>query len=408
MSQTTVNEFKPTVAKNRIIFLDVLRGFALMGILFANILSWSGMKFLPFHEIKAMGNVETDAMLYKLLKFFVDTKFYTLFSLLFGVGFYLQYSRNGEKSSFNGTYLSRLTILLIIGVCHALIWSGDILMLYALMGFALFALRKLPPKRMLTLAIVLFCLPLLLDVVYMYTFVPEMSLLPKIALKVYPDMVPDQVVAGFQSESYVSVFKTNLHNVIWRWYDFIPSGRPFKVLGLFLLGFYLYHVEFFTKFSKQNKYLVTLLLCGLTFTGLTLVIGGSVASFSRSWNDILYRAIHEVGQITLGLSYVCVLAKLVDRFPDFIFFRWLKNYGRQSMSSYLGHTLLGIIVFYPFIGWGFFGQLTLETVFEVAVLILSLQLLFCTVWFRFFSFGPVEWLWRCATYRTWFPLRNKK
>ena len=73
---------------DRIEILDIIRGFALVGILFANILSWSGIKFLPYEDILELGNAEVDAELYQYLKFFVDTKFYTLFSLLFGVGFY--------------------------------------------------------------------------------------------------------------------------------------------------------------------------------------------------------------------------------------------------------------------------------------------------------------------------------
>ncbi|MCK5102169.1 MAG: hypothetical protein KAR17_05115, partial [Cyclobacteriaceae bacterium] len=82
-------EQQPTKAKERVVFLDVLRGFALVGILFANILSWSGIKFLPFQEIINLGNIEIDQELYQYLKFFIDTKFYTIFSLLFGVGFYM-------------------------------------------------------------------------------------------------------------------------------------------------------------------------------------------------------------------------------------------------------------------------------------------------------------------------------
>ncbi len=77
------------------------------------------------------------------------------------------------------------------------------------------------------------------------------------------------------------------------------------------------------------------------------------------------------------------------------------------MTSYLGHTALSILIFYPVvgIGLGYFGKLTLENTYYVAVLILIFQLLFSNIWFRFFSFGPVEWIWRCASYRKWFPLR---
>ncbi len=401
-------EMKPTLAKNRIIFLDVLRGFALVGIIYANILSWSGLKFLPFESIKALGNIETDTTLYNLLKFFVDTKFYTIFSLLFGIGFYIQYSRNGDKDGFDRTYLKRLGILFAIGVVHALCWSGDILTLYALMGVLLWSMRKLETKNILRLSIILFTFPLLLDIIYMYTFAQDIVKPAATALKVYPDMAPDLIVEGFRSTQYIDVFKTNLHNLIWRWYDFIPSGRPFKVLGLFMMGFYLHKIGFITDGSKKLKYLIPLLILGLGFTGLAATMSGSVASFSKDWGNVLYKLTHEIGQVTLGLSYVGLLALLVDKFPKFFLFTLLKNYGQQSMSSYLGHTFMGIFVFYPFFALGYFGELTLQETFQIAALILVFQFVFAVVWFRYFSFGPIEWLWRCATYGKWFPIRKKK
>ncbi|WP_430813604.1 DUF418 domain-containing protein [Carboxylicivirga sp. RSCT41] len=397
---------KPTQSKNRIVFLDVLRGFALIGILYANILSWSGLKFLPFDDIRAMGNIEIDAMLYRLLKFFVDTKFYTIFSLLFGIGFYIQFSRNGQKDGFNQTYLRRLAILFVIGVIHALCWSGDILTLYALMGVFLWSMRNAEKKNIFRMAIVLFTIPVLLDVVYMYTFAQDIVKPAGTALKVYPDMEPLAVVEGFRSSHYIDVFKTNFHNLIWRWYDFIPSGRPFKVLGLFMLGFYLQSTGFMTERSSKAKNLIPLLILGFGFTAIAATMKGSVSSFSQDWNNVLYKLIHEVGQITLGLSYIGLLALLVKKLPQFFLFKIMKNYGQQSMSSYLGHTFIGVFIFYPLIGFGLFGELNLQQTFRVAGLVLIFQFVFSTVWFRYFSFGPVEWLWRCATYGKWFPIRK--
>ena len=401
-----VGKTSPTKAKERVVFLDVLRGFALVGILFANILSWSGIKFLPFNDIVELGNADVDVKLYQYIKFFVDTKFYTLFSLLFGVGFYLQISKNMDNPDFPRIYMKRLSILLFIGICHALIWSGDILMLYALMGMVLLALRRIPVAKALAVGLGFYFLPIFLDIIYMQTFAPELPTLAKTALKVYPDITPEHVVSAFQSENFASVFKINFHNVLWRWYDFIPSGRPLKVLGLFFLGYYLYSREFFTVHAKKWKFMISFLLLGFVLTGLTMYLKGSVSSFSKSWADLLDKLIHEVAQLSLSLGYVCVLSKLVDSFPKFFAFGWLKNYGRMSLTSYLGHTILGIIVFYPIIAWKLFGKLTLEQVYYLALLILAVQLVFSNMWFRFFHFGPVEWLWRCATFGKWFPIRK--
>jgi uncharacterized protein len=397
---------QPTKAKERVVFLDILRGFALVGILFANILSWSGIKFLPFENIINLGNADVDAKLYQYIKFFVDTKFYTIFSLLFGVGFYLQISKNADNPAFPRMYMKRLSILLFIGICHSLIWSGDILMLYALMGMILLAFRKVPVKNALAIGLSFYFLPIVLDMIYMYTFASDLPQLAKTALKVYPDITPDHVVAAFQSERFHTVFKMNFHNVLWRWYDFIPSGRPLKVLGLFFLGYFLYSKDFFTVHAQKWKFIILFLSLGLVFTGITMVMKGGVTSFSKNWADLFDKLIHEVAQLSLALGYICVLSKLVDTFPKFFAFNWLKNYGRMSLTSYLGHTVLGILVFYPIFAWGYFGKLTLEKVYYLALVILAFQLLFSSLWFRFFHFGPVEWLWRCATFGKWFPIRK--
>jgi uncharacterized protein len=405
MTEVLNTSLQPVKAKDRIVFLDILRGFALFGILFANLLTWSGLKYLPIGDIIDLGNIDVDRSIYQIMKFFVDTKFYTLFSILFGVGFYLQISKNRDNPSFPGLYLWRMILLLFIGVCHSIIWSGDILSLYALMGMLLLALRNIPVQKTLYTGLSLFFLPVLLSIIYMYSFARDIPELPKTALLVYPDMTPQEVKAGFQSTNLLVVLHTNLHSLMWRWYSFIPDGRPLKVLGLFFLGSYLFSIQFFTVHAKKWKLLALFLSIGVLFSFISLKIEGNVASYSRNWIDVLDKLLHEVGQVSLTLSYICILSKLVDAFPKFIFFTWLKNYGRMSLTSYLGHTLISILIFYPVIGLGYFGHLTLENTYYVAVLILIMQLLFSNIWFRFFSFGPIEWLWRCATYRNWFPIR---
>jgi len=403
MGNSQNNESLAPVA-NRIELLDVIRGFALVGILFANILSWSGIKFLTFDIIESFGNMEVDAKLYRILKFFVDTKFYTIFSLLFGIGFSLQISKNKDNPSFPPLYFRRLALLLLIGLIHALIWSGDILMLYALMGFVLLGLRNISQKSILKLSIILFVTPLFLDVIYMYTFARELSELPKIALKVYPDMSPEEVVAGFQSMNFLTVLKTNFHNIIWRWYDFIPSGRPFKILGLFLLGSYLYSSGYFEeKVGKWKTWLLWLVL-GVGFTTMAIMFKGGVSAFSKDWSNILYKLIHETGQVTLALSYISLLAILLNIFPKFYLWDALKAYGRMSLTSYIGHTILGVIAFYPIIGFSYHGTLSLQHIFYIGAIILAFQILFSLLWFQWFKFGPIEWAWRCLTYKKLFPI----
>jgi len=223
----------------------------------------------------------------------------------------------------------------------------------------------------------------------------------------YPDISPDEIVTGFQSMNFITVFKMNFHNLMWRWYDFIPSGRPFKVLGLFLLGSYLYSSGYFTEKVKKFKTLIVWLVLGFGLTYLAMTLKGGVSSYSKSWSDILYKLIHEVGQISLALSYISIIAIVLNKFPKLFIWNAFKAYGRMSLTSYIGQSMLGIFVFYPIIGLNYYGSLSLENIYYFGLVILISQIAFSMIWFKWFKFGPIEWAWRCITYKKLFPILKK-
>ena len=400
--------YKPVSKKERLVVLDVLRGFALIGIAFANVLSWSGIKFMLISDIQDLGDFSTDVFLYKLLKYFVDTKFYTIFSLLFGVGFSMQISKYKDSPGFIPLYRRRLALLFIIGAIHATFWSGDILTLYALVGFILILFRDMETKKFLTVGIGLLFVPMITDIIYMFIFASNLEALPKIALKVYPDMLPGEIISGFQSGEFITTIKTNLHNLVWRWFDFIPSGRPFKILALFLLGFYMYKINFFNDFATKWKNFIILFVIGMTFTTISINLGGSIAVFSKDLGNVFYKVLHEIGQFSLGFSYMVLITLLVKQFPNFFVWFLLKNYGRMSLTSYVGQTVLGIIVFYPMIAFGYFATLSLTNVYLITIMILIFQIGFSILWLKYFAFGPIEYLWRCSINKKWYPLLIKK
>jgi uncharacterized protein len=398
--------FKPVNKKERLVILDVLRGFALSGILFANILSWSGIKFMLIPDIHALGDFSSDVFLYHLLKYFVDTKFYTIFSILFGIGFSMQITKYKDSPGFIPLYRRRLALLFVIGLIHATMWSGDILTLYALVGFVLVMFRNMETKNFLKIAILLLIVPMFADIIYMFTFAKDIESLPKIALKVYPDVYPTDVVGAFQSGEFFTTLKMNLHDLAWRWFDFIPSGRPFKVLALFMLGFYLYRVDFFNNFAAKWKNFFILFVIGMSFTAISINLGGSIAVFSKDWSNVLYKVLHEIGQFGLAISYMILLNLLVRHFPNFFVWYLLKNYGRMSLTSYIGQTVIGIFIFYPLIGLDYFARLSLTDVYTTALFVLAFQIAFSIFWLKYFAFGPIEYLWRCAIYKKWFPFLN--
>jgi uncharacterized protein len=278
--------------------------------------------------------------------------------------------------------------------------------LYALIGFLLVMFRNMETKNFLKISIMLLIAPMLADIIYMFTFASGVESMPKIALKVYSDISPTEVVSAFQSGEFFPTLKMNLHNLAWRWFDFIPSGRPFKVLALFMLGFYLYRVNFFSGFAAKWKNFFILFIIGMLFTSISIEMGGSIAVFSKDWGNVFYKVLHEIGQFGLAISYMVLLNLLVRKFPNFFVWYLLKNYGRMSLTSYIGQTFIGIIVFYPMIAFGYFASLSLTDVYLVALFILVFQISFSILWLKYFAFGPIEYLWRCAIYKKWFPILN--
>jgi uncharacterized protein len=175
-----------------------------------------------------------------------------------------------------------------------------------------------------------------------------------------------------------------------------------------MLGFYLYKVDFFNNFAAKWRNFFILFIIGMSFTAISINLGGSIASFSKDWGNVLYKALHEIGQFGLAISYMVLLNLLVRGFPNFFGWYLLKNYGRMSLTSYIGQTVLGIIVFYPVVAFGYFAKLSLTDVYTLAIFILAFQIAFSIVWLKYFAFGPIEYLWRCAINKKWYPLRIKQ
>ena len=140
----------------RIEVIDAVRGAAVLGILFANIQSWSGYKFIPLEMIAELPFYNLDEVFNAIQWWLIDGKVYAMFSLLFGVGFGLQWNKyENDAERFLPMYRRRMFFLLLFGLLHALVWSGDILMLYALLAFVMIELRRVPTQWLIPLTIFL-------------------------------------------------------------------------------------------------------------------------------------------------------------------------------------------------------------------------------------------------------------
>jgi len=400
-------KIEPVAKKQRIEILDVIRGFAIFGIIIANIQSWSGYKFIPFDTLESLSYYDYNSTGKYLFMFLIDTKFYTLFSLLFGIGFYIQFHKfRDDQDPFLKTYRRRLYFLILFGAIHAFFWSGDILLIYGLMGLLLIYFRNLSHKMLLVYSIILYYIWLSYDIVFALFF-PDLMNYQSLAYKTYPDISPQELVNVFQNGSFIEVLQMNWHNVYYRYVDLIPSGRLTKVLSIFILGYYLMSIDYFRVYAKSSKLLVMYLVLGVALTYISYEIGGSMGTFSHNLNNVAYKAIAATGQILLALSYIHILAILDETTFFKKAFHYFAYVGRMSFTNYLMHTLLGYIIFYPFFG-GLFGTMGLVEISVLALGLYIFQIMFSMVWLKFFAFGPLEWGWRCLTYNKIFTIRRVK
>ncbi len=403
----SVPEPVPTSADDRIALIDAVRGFALWGVLVINIKGFSGFAY----SLDAFPDTATrfgpgSATLEFLTRFLVDGKFYSMFSFLFGLGFSIQLARCDGKPDWLRVYARRLRILFLIGAVHAfLLWSGDILWIYALLGFALMLFRNLQARAILACGVALLLAPIPFFAVC-YLTAPDYNtdnLIPNaIDLPTWMELIA--------TASYPAAIGLNLEDLLfsikWRFF----TGRFFAVLGLFLLGLWAGRLRILHEPERHRKLLQRVLWVALA-VGLT---GSFVTALTPSTLPVLtaqgiYRAAtYAFGVHTLALAYIAAFALLWQRGGGRRILSSFIPIGRMALTNYLTQSILGVSIYYGY-GLGWYGRMPIVvTMLVVAPLILLVQMALSSWWLRHFRYGPAEWIWRQATYQRRLPLRIRR
>jgi uncharacterized protein len=374
MSQGTLQP-----VKQRLISLDVLRGFALFGVLLVNMLDFSGSA-LRAETLGMRGNT-LDQIVDIAIVFFAVTKFYLLFSFLFGVGFAVQMRRMSDSGRpFVGFYLRRLFYLFVIGTIHALlIWDGDILMLYAIAGLLLMLIRKLPNTILMGIA-------LLIGVVGLVYF-GNLNDMDNASI-----LMNAEAVTVFAEGSYAEV-------VVFRLKQFAGSSAldiqiP-MVLVMFIIGLFVGRNGLLDDREQYGAFLrrwwKPMLAVGLVGNTL-LIIGWTV---QNAW--FVSIGIH-IGAPALSFVYLTAVMLNVERLG------WLAPVGRTALTSYLAQSVIGTTLFYGY-GIGLYDQLAPTVTSLLVLIIFGAQVTTSEWWLNRYRFGPMEWLWRSLTYGSLQPMR---
>jgi uncharacterized protein len=397
----------PVSLSERSDILDVLRGFALFGVLMDNVFGFTGWGFMTQANREALSTWPADGILGLLEQTFINGKFYSLFSLLFGVGFSIILIRN-EQRGINPLkiFYRRLFILLIIGAGHLfLLWEGDILVLYTLIGFVLPLFRKCSDKTLLILAAVLIASPILFDIMSVTFHYKNGNFLEVIAQSVDKKTgVPiDDTYAQYlykNGSGWQEWRNWQASGYLYRYSYILDSNRIPKVLGMFLLGFYAGRKMIYANLENYVSVFKFLRRWGFII-GIPAAIACTYFEFFQKGIPnavgLAHTTFYALSVVPLSLAYVSAICLQWIKKKGDSKWKILAPLGRMALTNYLMQTILGIIIYYG-VGFGFGGNLGPTIFIPISLGIYVLQIIYSTWWLKYFNYGPFEWIWRMLTY----------
>ncbi|MCC3861404.1 DUF418 domain-containing protein [Pseudemcibacter aquimaris] len=393
---------KPVSKHNRYTELDALRGFALFGILLANLYSFMGYNTYSPTEITTLPTADRSVLF--MIDWFVEGKFYSIFSMLFGMGFALQAIRM-EKSQdiFTAYWSRRMRLLLCIGLFHMfLVWHGDILTLYSLMGMLLILFTNFSKRALLYTSIFLLTFPIFNHLLVSFTQDASFwSLLSDKSNNWRQELgLGDFSLLELRtSDNADEVFLINVLRAITRPIGYLMSARPAGVLGMFLLGMFL--IKSWNdsgNFGQLKKWPIFFII-------------GCVTSFGYAWTKYVSGtpyALDDFGfiqSVIYNISAPCFALGIVGAF-----FHYWKNekiqklmtfftpLGRMALTNYLVQNSLAVMIFFGY-GLALMRQIPFAYIPVIASLILLAQWVFSAYWLSRYRQGPLEYLWRKYAYR---------
>lgn len=408
----------PVRAEARLETLDVLRGFALLGILIVNIAIFSQpaqVIALPLDPATPL----VDRVADWLIRFLAEAKFYSLFSFLFGLGFALQLQRaEAQGAGIGRVYVRRLLVLLGIGLIHAfLIWVGDVLTLYALLGFVLLAFRKARPRTLLIWAVIFWSLPILFNGGVTALIELARNAGPEVSTEIQKTLDEQEALYVADAEraaqvyaagDYVAITQQRVQDILSFMFIGNLAMAP-NVLAMFLLGLYFGRRRLFENVNDHlplfRKLLVWGLILGVTGNLIFALLIQSLSRVQPSAPLFLATTGQAIGAPALMLAYMAALTLLNQRAE------WQKRLlplsfmGRLALSNYLSQSILCTLIFYGY-GLGLFGQVGLAACLVLVLVIYAVQMLISAWWIKRFQFGPAEWVWRSLTYLRLQPMRR--
>jgi len=416
MTETTM--LAPVDGAERLQALDVLRGFALLGILLMNIEGMAGPLMASMTGLDA-GLAGADRWVDGAIYLLVQGKFFPLFSLLFGMGFAVMMMRaDAGGRPFFRLYLRRILVLLGFGLAHALLlWPGDILVSYALMGLVLLLFfRRTPVSRLPKWGVAMMLVPAGLMLAF-GLLGSAMQAMPGDARAGYDQALAEQAASiaaqveaqrqAYGQGSFAEATAQRLTDlggmlgflVIYGWF----------LLGLFLVGAWFARSGAIAEPGRHAAVFATLrhlaLPVGAAMVLVSFLIQPTMDFGRMDLGSSAAQVLQMLGGAVVALAYLAWVLRALDTRLGARCLGWLAPAGRMALTNYLMQSLVMTSLFHGY-GLGYYEQLPRAWQPLLVLGFFVLQVLASQVWLARFRFGPMEWLWRAATYGWLPPMRR--
>ncbi len=379
---------KPVSETDRFQSLDVVRGLALFGILFVNIQDFAMVPGARYHPMVSGGRGLANELIWLGTFHLADTKFIAIFTLLFGAGIALANRRRRERRERRAlAYYRRMLFLLILGFLHGLLlWRGDILYFYAFWGLALYFAPRLPTPILFTVGILF---------VGVYSLKSGYSMLDMRPMYSWTHL---HILSG----DWIGQFKWRLESLpIYT--GVLPRVYAFDILGLMLIGMGMLKCGFLEGRFRTRIYVALFLMAAPG--GLLLIYMGT--GLQPGFESFMHTEAFFWGSAYLSLAYIAGGISLSKLASTAMPVRAIASVGRMALTNYLMHSVICTTIFYGY-GLGYYEELDRRAQLGIVLGIGLMQLGLSSLWLRAFLYGPMEWLWRSATYWRWQALRRPR
>lgn len=382
------------VKAGRIEVADVLRGVAILAIVLLH--SIEHFNFYSYPESTGFLKF-SDRVVWDGLFFFFAGKAYAIFSLLFGMSFFIQDSNHTLRGGdFRGRFAWRLFLLFLIGNLDAAFFTAEVLVLYSLVGFALIPVCRLKTKTVLIIAAICMVQPFEIGRLVYALLNPDFVAPASLDAPYWATTFAAQTGDSFWVTLKTNLWEGQIASLGWAW----ENGRIFQTAALFMLGMVVGRTGFISPSQKVSKRMIITLLVGILVFFPLYGLSNMVPNFIENKAVLkplllILTSLHKVAFMAFLVGSITWLYYNTRKIS--VLLGKLRPYGRMSLTNYVTQSMIGAFLFY---GWGlaWFKTLGITYSFFVGIGIFALQYAFSVWWLNRHHQGPLEWAWKKATW----------